>query len=307
VSPEARKRKLYGRRKGQKLSAHQDHLLATLLPELALVLEAGRDPRSYFSSVVDDVWLEVGFGAGEHLLWQAEHHPHIGLIGAEPYISGVAKLLSKLAAADGAPATLRSSPLPLRERDAERDFSVCASAGEGLPLTQGDAGFEAESGPPLPQGERGRPSPARTRLRLYSDDARNILDALPDASLGRVFILFPDPWPKTRHHKRRFIQMETLDALARVMKTGAELRFASDDADYVNWTLERVIAHPAFAWTATCAQDWQTRSADWPQTRYEAKELHGKPVFLKFVKSKNQSVSSPASANESSREGRGPR
>ncbi|HUO92681.1 MAG TPA: tRNA (guanine(46)-N(7))-methyltransferase TrmB, partial [Rhizomicrobium sp.] len=121
-------------------------------------------------------------------------------------------------------------------------------------------------------------------IRLYDDDARNILDALPDASLGRVFLLFPDPWPKTRHHKRRFVQMETLDTLARVMKKGAEFRFASDDAGYLNWALERLAAHPAFRWTATRAEDWKSRPADWPQTRYEAKELHGKPAFLRFVR-----------------------
>ncbi|HTW34032.1 MAG TPA: tRNA (guanine(46)-N(7))-methyltransferase TrmB [Rhizomicrobium sp.] len=220
------RRKLYGRRKGPKLSPHQERLLETLLPELALALEEARDPKRYFAKAVDDVWLEIGFGAGEHLLWQAAHHPNVGLIGAEPYTSGVAKLLSKLAAGESAPAN----------------------------------------------------------IRLYSDDARNIIDALPDASLGRVFLLFPDPWPKTRHHKRRFVQTETLDQLARVMKQGAEFRFASDDAGYLTWTLERLTVHPAFQWTATRAEDWHTRTADWPQTRYEAKELHGKPAFLRFVR-----------------------
>jgi len=229
VSPEAQRahhRKLFGRRKGPKLSPHQERLLETLLPQLALTLEPGRDPRSYFSALIDDVWLEIGFGAGEHLLWQAAHHSNVGVIGAEPYISGMAKLLSKAAADEGAPAN----------------------------------------------------------IRLYSDDARNILDALPDASLARVFLLFPDPWPKTRHHKRRFVQRETLDTLARVMKKGAEFRFASDDAGYLNWTLERLTAHSAFQWTAACAGDWHTRPADWPQTRYEAKELHGKPAFLRFIR-----------------------
>lgn len=227
MSPEPRKaHKLYGRRKGPALSAHQERLLETLLPQLALGLEPGRDPKNYFAAPVDDVWLEIGFGAGEHLLWQAEHHPRVGLIGAEPYVSGVAKLLSKLVAVGS-------------------DLSA---------------------------------------IRIYPNDAREILDALPDASLGRVFILFPDPWPKTRHHKRRLIQMDTLDALARVMKPGAELRFASDDADYLNWTLERLMAHPAFTWTAACAQDWQMRPDDWPQTRYESKALHGAPAFLRFVK-----------------------
>jgi tRNA (guanine-N7-)-methyltransferase len=99
-----------------------------------------------------------------------------------------------------------------------------------------------------------------------------------------VFLLFPDPWPKTRHHKRRFVQMETLDVLARVMKPGAEFRFASDDRGYLNWALERLTAHPAFAWTATRAHDWQSRPADWPETRYESKALHGVPAFLRFVR-----------------------
>ena len=81
-------------------------------------------------------------------------------------------------------------------------------------------------------------------------DGREIIEALPDASLGRFFLLFPDPWPKTRHHKRRFLQMEMLDQLARVLKPGAELRFATDDKCYLPFALERLMAHPAFDWLA---------------------------------------------------------
>jgi tRNA (guanine-N7-)-methyltransferase len=260
-------RKLYGRRKGPKLSAHQQQLLDHLLPHFALELQYEFDPTAYFlpaptrggrnaepsesisggghetkhphplprsksgvatspqgggDAHVKNVWLEIGFGGGEHLFWQAQQNPEVGLIGAEPYLNGVVKLLSKLEA----------SPLP--------------------------------------------------NIRIHMGDAREIIHALPDASLGRVFVLFPDPWPKLRHHKRRFIQMEMLDRLARVMKPGAELRFASDDPGYVEWTLERLMAHPSFEWTAARAADWQTRPVDWPPTRYEAKELHGKPVFLRF-------------------------
>jgi tRNA (guanine-N7-)-methyltransferase len=177
-------------------------------------------PQGGGESSVDDVWLEIGFGAGEHLLWQAQHHPRVGLIGAEPYEGGVAKLLSKL---DGT-----------------------------------------------------------ENIRIHEGDAREILDALPDAGIGRAFILFPDPWPKTRHHKRRFVQMDTLDRLARVLKPGAELRFATDDAGYLAWALERVSAHAAFEWMAQRVSDWTTRPADWPQTRYEAKALHGPPAFLRM-------------------------
>lgn len=171
-----------------------------------------------------ETWLEVGFGAGEHLLWQAQQNPDVTLIGAEPYEGGVAKLLSK---------------------------------------------FDTAHAP---------------NLFVHMGDARDILAAAPDGSLGRAFVLFPDPWPKTRHHKRRFLQTEMLDTLAVKLKPGAELRFASDDAPLVAYTLERLMAHPAFAWTAARAQDWQTRLADWPQTRYEAKQLHGVPAFLRFVR-----------------------
>lgn len=219
---ERTRRMLYGRRKGPRLSAHQQHLLDDLLPQFQFHLDCGADPSSYFALALDDVWLEVGFGGGEHLIWQTQRHPNVGFIGAEPYVNGVVKLLSQMEGAQ------------------------------------------------------------TSNVRIYTGDARDILEALPDASLGRVFILFPDPWPKARHHKRRFIQVKMLDQLARTMKVDAELRFASDDPRYVEWTLERLMAHPAFEWTASRAADWQSRPADWPTTRYEAKELHGKPVFLRF-------------------------
>jgi tRNA (guanine-N7-)-methyltransferase len=228
--PERRRQQLYGRRKGPKLTAHQSALRQTLLPRLTLDLAAFADPNKAFDVPINDVWLEVGFGAGEHLIWQAEHHPDIGVIGAEPYESGVAKLLSRL---------------------------------DQHPLAN---------------------------ITIHEGDARDIVAALPDGSIGRIFILFPDPWPKTRHHKRRFVQNALLDALARVMKPGAELRFASDDAGYLEWTLERLMAHPAFEWTATCKKDWTMRTPDWPRTRYEAKALHGPPVFLRFTRRTLNSV-----------------
>jgi tRNA (guanine-N7-)-methyltransferase len=209
-----RERRHWGRRKGPALSTRQAGLFDTLLPRLAVTLEPGRDPRAYFSGrPVSDVWLEVGFGGGEHLAWQAEHHPDIGHIGAEPYVAGMAKLLSKI------------------------------------------------------------DDKAIGNIRLYAEDAHDIVSALPDASIARVFILFPDPWPKTRHHKRRFIQMEMLGKLARLMKPGAELRFATDDAGYLVWALERLMAHPTFMWLAERSADWRARVPDWPETRYEAKAL----------------------------------
>ena len=220
--PDRNRRKLYGRRKGPKLSQRQAGLRQTLLGELAWV--PGGDPLAQFPDTVQEVWLEVGFGAGEHLVWQAKAHPHVGLIGAEPYEMGMAKLLTKLE--------------------------------ETLLNT----------------------------VRLYEGDGREIIEALPDASLGRFFLLFPDPWPKTRHHKRRFLQMEMLDQLARVLKPGAELRFATDDKSYLPYALERLMAHPKFRWLAQGPSDWKARPADWPPTRYEAKQIRGLPTFLRFVR-----------------------
>ena len=104
----------------------------------------------------------------------------------------------------------------------------------------------------------------------------------PPARSPRVFVLFPDPWPKTRHHKRRFVQRETLDRLAELMVPGAELRLATDDPSYLPWMVEHACRHPAFAWLAERPADWRARPADWPATRYEKKMLAGTPAFLRF-------------------------
>jgi tRNA (guanine-N7-)-methyltransferase len=120
-------------------------------------------------------------------------------------------------------------------------------------------------------------------VRVHDGDVRDLLARMPDASLERVFILFPDPWPKARHHKRRLLQADTAAELARVLKSGGRLRFASDWADYVDWSLERLTANPAFRWTAARADDWRLPPADHVTTRYEEKRLGDcAPVFLDF-------------------------
>ncbi len=123
-----------------------------------------------------------------------------------------------------------------------------------------------------------------TNVRVVPDDARPILDALPDACIGRAFVLFPDPWPKARHAFRRFIGPDNLPRLARVLKDGAELRLATDDRQLSRWMLEHTWRHPDFAWTAQGADDWRVRPADWPETRYERKAIEAgrRPVFLRF-------------------------
>ncbi len=200
-------------------------MLEHLLPRLLLTPQSAGNPKSCFAPLAPrDVWLEIGFGGGEHLAAQAQRNPGIGFIGVEPYLAGTAKLLAKIAGGDV------------------------------------------------------------SNIRLYQSDARDIIAALPDASLGCVFILFPDPWPKTRHHKRRLICVEFLDSLAHVMRPGAELRFATDDRGYLAWTLERLASHPAFHWMANSPEDWRNRPDDWPETRYEAKAKRAGRIctYLRF-------------------------
>jgi tRNA (guanine-N7-)-methyltransferase len=206
----------------------QERLFETLLPQLAIALpQAGRlDPKTLFPAGVSDVWLEIGFGGGEHLAEQAARYREIGFIGSEVFENGVAKLLGEI--------------------------------------------------------DRRRLS----NLRLFHDDARLLLEALAPASIGRVFILFPDPWPKQRHHKRRLVAPATLDRLAEIMPEGAELRLATDDPAYLLWMLEHATAHPGFIWLARRPADWQERPPDWPPTRYEAKaRAAGRtPVFFRFAR-----------------------
>jgi len=122
-------------------------------------------------------------------------------------------------------------------------------------------------------------------VRLHDGDVRDLIAGLPDASLARVFILFPDPWPKVRHHKRRLVQAELVAELARVLRPGGRLRFASDWADYVDWALARFTASDDFDWVAERADDWRTPPADHITTRYEEKRLGDcAPVFLDFIR-----------------------
>jgi tRNA (guanine-N7-)-methyltransferase len=134
----------------------------------------------------------------------------------------------------------------------------------------------------LAQIDRG----ATANVRVHPDDARDVLPRLPEASLAAVYVLFPDPWPKARHHKRRFVQTATLDALARLLKPGGELRLATDHMDYAAWALGHVMNHPRFRWTADRPSDWRSRPDDWPATRYEQKALKdGRAcVYLRFIR-----------------------
>ena len=180
--------------------------------DLARPVEPGRE-----------TWLEIGFGGGEHLAAQAARHPEVMLLGAEPFLNGVASVV--------------------RWVD-ERTLS---------------------------------------NVRLFQGDARELIAAIPDGALSRVFVLFPDPWHKLRHHKRRLMSPETLGEIARVLKVGGRFRFATDWKDYADWTLERALKEGRLRWMAERADDWRTQPEDHVTTRYEVKKLGDTaPIFLEF-------------------------
>lgn len=228
MSEQRRAPTLYGRTKAHRLKARQQGLMDTLLPSLALDLAApAPDPLArLFPVAVEEIFLEIGFGGGEHLVHRAGERPRAGFIGCEPFLNGMAKAVSAIA----------------------------------------DTGLE--------------------NIRLHHGDATEVLDWLPPASIAGISLLYPDPWPKRRHWKRRFISPEMLDRLARVLKPGHEFRVASDIPDYVSWTLMHLRDHAAFAWPARTAEDWKTPYPGWPGTRYEAKALKAGriPTYLTFIR-----------------------
>ena len=135
-----------------------------------------------------------------------------------------------------------------------------------------------------------------TNVRLFRDDARLLVDSLPPRSLHRAFILFPDPWPKVRHHKRRIVSTPVLDRLAEALVDGAELRIATDDPGYLEWILRHMRAHPAFEWRVRGPADWRNRPADWPSTRYEEKAAAAgrTSAFLSYRRRPRDGVSAAA-------------
>lgn len=206
-------RQFFGRRKGHTLRPRQRARLEARLPELRLDLKSPAPAAlaSLFPVPVNDIWLEIGFGGGEHLIHQATENPDAGLLGAEPFINGLSRMLQQL----------------------------------------DEAGAQ--------------------NVRIHDDDARFLLQWLPDESIARAFILYPDPWPKRRHHRRRFVSAGNLALLARVMKPGACLTIASDIPDYIRTSLIAVFQEGSFRWTAEGPDDWRKKSPDWPVTRYEEK------------------------------------
>jgi tRNA (guanine-N7-)-methyltransferase len=221
--------RLYGRRSGHRLRARQRLLLAEILPRLRFAPDDARDPAGAFAPRAGEVWLEVGFGAGEHALATIGAHAGIGLIACEVFENGVASLLSTL----------------------------------------------------VPEGEEAS-SLLPGNLRLWTDDARVLIRALPHASVGRLFLLFPDPWPKARHAKRRFLHPLFLPEIARILSPGAEWRIATDDPVLQGWTAEVLARQEFFRVSLPLAR----RPVGWPPTRYEAKALAAgrQPLYWRLVR-----------------------
>ena len=208
-------RAFFGRRKGHKLRAHQADLIAHLLPRLALDITGPpvADLTGLFDRPVDDVRLEIGFGGGEHLIAEAGSFANTGFIGCEPYVNGMAKILTLIEA--------------------------------------GNLG----------------------NVRLFAGDAAELLAWVPPQSLRRIDLIHPDPWPKRRHWKRRFVQDTTISAMARALKPGGEFRFVGDIDDYCAWTLSHFMRAPDFIWTAERASDWREPWGGYTMTRYGRKAM----------------------------------
>ena len=212
--PERPHRDFYGRRRGHNLKdSHSRYLeedLAALSPgPVDWDVNPERAPLDLAGRFAGrDVWLEIGFGGGEHMVHQAANNPDVGIIGCEPYINGVAMLLGKIRAA-------------------------------GV-----------------------------TNLAVHPGDARDLMDVLPEGAVAKAFLNYPDPWPKRRHHRRRFVTQEHLLPLARVLAPGAEFRIATDISDYVRQARTEVPL-AGFALVSDTGDAWP----DWVRTRYEAKAL----------------------------------
>lgn len=214
-----KKYRFYGRRFSRPLRNNEKDLLDSVKEQYFIDEDAFAN-----DNLPAKLCLEVGFGDGEHLIWQALQNPDVTFIGADPYINGVAKLLKKLTANKV------------------------------------------------------------SNVKIFAEDVRYIAEKLPDASLEKIFVLFPDPWHKKRHHKRRIVSPENLDVFARLLKPGGELRLATDDENYLNWMMHHLMQHGDFSWAATTVNDWVEKPEGWPETKYElkAKEQGRTSTFLKF-------------------------
>ena len=229
----------WGRVKGRKMRPGRAALFDRLLPPITIKLErdnAGTvkllDLTKIFGKDVQEIWLEVGVGGGEHLMDCARKNPEVGVIGCEPFLEGVGKLLSRINTHQ-------------------------------------------------PQN-----------IRIFPGDVRVLLSALPPACLAKVFVLFPDPWPKKRHHKRRLFQQSFIEILADSMASDAHVIVSTDHVEYARWILNLILQTMSFSWQPKTAKDWRCRPLGTLATRYEAKaQTEGRRIiYLKFRRTNKQAA-----------------
>lgn len=242
-----KKPKFYGRQHGRKLRKTRTRLVEDFLPKISINLPEDENEKidlsSLFSFNPKEIWLEVGFGGGEHLAGQAKKNPDIGIIGSEVFINGVASLLAHITGYH------ENGTLP-----EEQEISVTDDRTDNI--------------------------------RIYNKDVRQLFPHLDDGCLDKIFVLFPDPWPKSKHKERRFIGPDNLPQLARLLKKGGVLRVATDHKTYKSWALRCLSKDPNFKWKAKCSDDWRKEPSDWIRTRYQEKAIKEgrKAIWLDFEK-----------------------
>ncbi len=215
-----RNEKLHGRKKSRSSGKKNQQIFEEIFPKYKLNI------NSLNLSQCNDIELEVGFGYGEHLIWQALNHPNKLFLGAEPFRSGVINIISEI----------------------EKQKVI--------------------------------------NIKIYDDNVIDIIDNLPKESLSAIFILFPDPWPKKKHHKRRFINQNNLKKINSVLKRGGRLVLATDHKDYLHSILLNISKNNQFEWLCEKTEDFYLKPYEFPETRYERKAIKDgrRPVYLTFEK-----------------------
>ena len=219
----------YGRRKGKALRSAQKSYMSNLQKYLPIGVDIDENPSRKKINIFSNsnpVWLEIGFGSGEHLFHQAMENPEVNIIGCEPYINGVATLLGKLET---------------------KNIS---------------------------------------NVLIYPGDVRDLMDVVPELTFERIFLLYPDPWPKSRHHKRRFVSPEFLDPLIPLLKPSGFIYIATDIGDYVRQAMQNLNIYDDLIWMCEGPQDWRKPWKGWFRTRYERKAIAAgrRSYYLTFQK-----------------------
>ena len=233
--------KFFGRRKGRTIRKAKSFLLENFLSKVRLSPDTVFDAQKMFGKPVRKVFLEIGFGDGEHLAALSAKMKDVGFVGVEVFQNGVANLLSLITGVkDG--------------QNLSEDVAILKERADNV--------------------------------RIFDDDVRLLFGALPDGFFDKIYLLFPDPWPKKRHENRRFISNDNLKELSRILKKGGIFQIATDHPIYKRHVLRTMHECKDFVWTAKTSADWRYPPKDWVQTKYQRKALREgrRPVFFEYEK-----------------------